>query len=390
LYSKQVQLFTSILLLEHTTVRHEVGNNLKNKGRIDLMDMARMVAMIVVALVANEAAAQVSPEPKGPVSAASLTSLLYKPMRLVYRQTEGEGFRKPTGVFVDRESGEVVVADSGSNLVTLLSRDGVPLYSFGYNGEIPQPSQAVLDKKGRILVLAGVPRKVKVFSYRGEPLGDFDYPGFDGASKALPTALTVDQAGNFYVADSTSSRILVYNLDGRLVGTIGKRGDGPGAFSTVTAMTVDSEGTLYVADAQHKPSIQVFDAQGNYLRGWGEHSGGPQNFSLPSGIGLDSVGRILVLDTIRQSITVFTTEGKYLFRFGGLGTAPGSLAYPTGLDVDPAGRLYVTESVNARLQVFELVNDSARTSARPAPAMPSSVREEMRRGLGETLKDIGK
>ncbi len=323
---------------------------------------------------------------------ATVSLAQFKPARLVYQQTEGKSWRKPAGVFVDRATGEVVVVDSGNNLVTLLSAEGVPLYSFGYNGEVPQPTQAVVDKRGRFLVLAGVPRKVKGFDYHGGLLGDFNFPGFEGAANAIPTAITVDAAGNFYIADATSGRILVYDPEDQLVMSFGKRGDGPGAFNNVTAIAVDKSGTIYVADAQHKPTIQVFDGQGAYVRGWGEHSGGPQNFSLPSGIGLDSVGRVLVLDTIRQTISVFTTEGQYLFRFGGLGVGPGSLAYPTGLDVDPAGRLYVTESVNARLQVFEMADASTAPKARalPAPATPSRVREEMRQGLGEVLKEIQK
>lgn len=316
----------------------------------------------------------------------------FRPTRLVYRQSEGKTWKKLGGLHVDRETGEIVVADTGNNLVTLLSPEGVPLLSFGYNGEVPQPTHAVVDKRGRFLVLAGVPRKVKGFDYHGELLGDFNFPGFDGAAKALPTAITVDAAGNLYIADSTSGRILVYDPDDRLVLSFGNRGDGPGTFRSVTAIVVDDSGTIYVADAQHKPAIQVFNAQGEYLRGWGEHSAGPQNFSLPSAIALDSMGRVLVVDTIRQTVSVFTPEGNYLFRFGGLGTGPGALGYPAGLAVDPAGRLYVSEYVNARVQVFELADarSPGRAPARRESSAPSRVREELRRGLGEVQKDIQK
>ncbi len=346
---------------------------------------------VLAAFAAQESPAQSAPRnERRPPATVSLAQ--FKPARLVYQQTEGRSFRKPGGVFVERATGEVVVVDSGENLVTVMSPEGIPLYSLGYNGEVPQPSQAVVDRRGRFLVLAGAPRKVKGFDYRGELLGDFNFPGFEGAANALPTAITVDAAGNFYIADAASGRILVYDPEDRLMLSFGRRGDGPGAFSSVTAIAVDKAGTIYVADAQHKPAVQVFDAQGNYLLGWGEHSGGPQNFSLPSGIGLDAAGRVLVTDTIRQTISVFTPEGRYLFRFGGLGTAPGALAYPAGLAVDSAGRLYVTESVNARLQVFEMADASTapRAPVRPAPAAPPNVREEVRRGLSEVLKEIQK
>jgi DNA-binding beta-propeller fold protein YncE len=250
--------------------------------------------------------------------------------------------------------------------------------------------RAVADKLGRIIVLSGVPRKLWVFSYRGEPLGDFPFPGFEGAEQAVPTALTIDHAGHLYIADGTSGLILVYDPEWRLRLRFGGRSQGPGGLRSVTAMTVDAAGRILVADAQHTPAIQVFDAGGTYLRGWGEHTAGPMGVSLPIGIAVDTAGRILVADTIRQTITVFGSEGEFLFRFGGLGTAPGSLGFPGGLDADQAGRLYVTEAGNARLQIFEMAAAVPGERQRMPTAPPAREREEIRRGLGEALQGIAK
>ena len=341
------------------------------------------------------ASAQDSLSPRTPVRQPSRIPVppvqVFRSAVLVYRQTEGEGFRKPAGVFVERETGEILVADMDRNLVTLFSRDGVPLFSFGYNGEVKQPIRAVADKLGRIIVLSGVPKKVRVFSYRGEPLGDFPFPGFEGAEQAVPTALTIDDAGHMYIADATSGQILVYDPEWRLRLRFGGHSQGPGGLRSVTAITVDAAGRILVADAQHTPAIQVFDAGGTYLRGWGEHTAGPMGVSLPSGIAVDTTGRILVADTIRQTITVFGPEGEFLFRFGGLGTGPGSLGYPGGLDADHAGRLYVTEAGNARLQIFEMVAAAGSGQRQRMPTTPPArEREEIRRGLGQILQGIGK
>ncbi len=363
-----------------------------------LLETLVLFAALAVALGPRSAEAQAGFGDRVPVILQGATAPVgpavptFKPIRLVYQQTEGEPFKKPAGVFVDSETGEILVADSGNNLVTLLNRDGVPVFTLGYNGEIPQPAKAVVDRQQRILVLAGTPRKVKVFSYRGEPLGDFGFPGFDGAAQVAPTALTVDRKGNLYIADITSGQILVYDPEERLVLAFGKRGEGPGTFKSVMAITVDSAGTIYVADAQQKPAIQVFDAQGKYLRGWGEHSGGPQNVSLPAGIAVAASGEVLVLDTIRQSIVVFTPEGQYLVRFGGLGVGPGALAYPMDVAVDGSGRLYITEALNTRLQVFEPASGSPapRAPTRAAPNMPKPERQDLQQSLGDVLKGIQK
>lgn len=370
----------------------------KRRGRRPALPAAALpvLATLAVLLTTGPAEAQVGFGDRVPIVLqrrdvpAGPTVPAFKPIRLIYQQTEGELFKKPAGVFVDNETGEILVADSGNNLVTLLTKDGVPIYSIGYNGEVPQPAKAVVDKQRRILVLAGSPRKVKVFSHRGEPLGEFDFPGFDGAAQVIPTALTADTSGKLYIADSTSGQILVYDAEGRLALAFGKRGSGAGTFKTVVAITVDSAGTMYVADAQQKPAIQVFDAQGNYLRGWGEHSGGPQNVSLPAGIGLAPSGHVLVLDTIRQVISIFTPDGKYLSRFGGLGVTPGTMAFPADLAVDAAGRLYVADASNTRLQIFEPANGTVAAAA-PAPpdrVAPSYGREDVRKGLDSVMRGL--
>lgn len=355
--------------------------------------LAFLVSMawgVLVALAAEEDAASKGGPTSRPSRAQAGPVPGFKPVRLMYAQAEGKGFRKPAGVFVVPETGELLVSDTDSNLVTLLSREGVPVFAIGFNGEVVQPTRAILDTQGRILALASVPRKLKVFSYRGEPLGDFTFPGFDGAAQAVPTALTIDRSGNLYLADSTSGQIVIYDPEWRLVSSFGKRADGPGGFSTVTAMTVDPSGNIYVADAQHRPSIQVFDSRGVYLRGWGEHSGGPQNFSFPIGIAVDAAGRVLVADAIRQTISVFSPEGQYLFRFGGLGSGPGNLGYPAGLDMDTGGRLYVSEMANARLQVFEPTGEGEALPRRQASARPLRQQQEMRNALTDMLKTLQK
>jgi hypothetical protein len=63
----------------------------------------------------------------------------------------------------------------------------------------------MVDRGGRIYVIdREVTNGVKVFSYRGEFLGFFTFPGFEGAEKVIPVSVTVDKKGNFYFLDSTS------------------------------------------------------------------------------------------------------------------------------------------------------------------------------------------
>lgn len=312
--------------------------------------------------------------------ARTAKALRLEPIRLVYRQLEGTYLKSPQSVFVDRTRGEVYVADTMNDLVAVYDRNGLPLFAFGYNREFKEPVKAVADPQGRIYVLSGVPRKVKVFSYRGEYLHDFPFPGFD--LEPVPTTLTVDEAGNVYVADSATGQILVFDPAYRLKLTIG-----PGRFESVRAIAVDPEGNIYVADARSVP-VQVFSPDGEFLRAWGEHAVGPENFSLPSGLAVDREGRVIVVDTVRQAILVFTKEGRFLNRYGGLGFGPGAVAYPTDVATDGAGRIYVVERVGRRLQILEQRLVTAPRSAVETRPAADPLREKVRRATADFLRKM--
>ncbi|MBI4522597.1 MAG: NHL repeat-containing protein [Deltaproteobacteria bacterium] len=308
-----------------------------------------------------------------------------EPKRVIYRQLEGLYLKSPRGVFVEKKTGEIYVADTLNDLIAVYNKDGLPLFAFGYNKELKEPIKAVADQTGRIYVLNGIPRAVKIFSYRGEYVRDF--PLSSAAQKANPTALALDHEGNIYIADQTSRMIQVYDSTHRLIREFGRKTDGVSYFNTVQAITVDADRLVYVADATTTPCIQVFSPAGKFLRGWGAHDAGPHNFSLPAGLAIDGEGRVIVVDTMRHTITVFTKEGTYLSRHGGMGRQPGAVSYPTDIATNGKEKIYVVERLGSRLQVLEeKIVIAGRT--RSAPSASSPLREEIRRHLGDVMRDI--
>jgi DNA-binding beta-propeller fold protein YncE len=329
----------------------------------------------------GQAADSKSTSPAPP--AASNINLL--PLRVVYQQVEGVFLKSPRGVWVDKAKGDVYVADTLNDLVAVYDSAGLPVFSFGYNRELKEPVKAVADATGRIYVLNGIPRAVKIFNYRGEYLNDF--PLNVGTKERNPTALAIDQLGNFYIADANSRQIQVYNPQFRLIREFGKKSDDDGYFNTVQAIAIDADGTVYVADATATPCIQVFSPEGKFLRGWGAHDAGPHNFSLPAGLALDGDGRVIVVDTMRSTITVFTKEGDFLSRHGGQGRQPGAVSYPTDIASNGREKIYVVERLGSRLQVFEEKAALVRRNASP-PSASNPIREQIQRELGGFLKGM--
>jgi DNA-binding beta-propeller fold protein YncE len=130
----------------------------------------------------------------------------------------------------------------------------------------------------------------------------------------------------------------------------GVHGTRPGWLHKPRVAAFDRQDHLYIADLTDR--IQVFDREGNYLRGWRTPA---LNVDGPSGLTVDRGGRVLVADTHFYRVLVYSDRGELLFQLGDgvQGTTPGRFGYPTDVVTDRAGNFYVAEyGENDRIQVF--------------------------------------
>jgi DNA-binding beta-propeller fold protein YncE len=126
---------------------------------------------------------------------------------------------------------------------------------------------------------------------------------------------------------------------GRLEKVWGRRGISAGRLQKPRAMAIDADDQLYLVDMTAR--IQVFDADGNYLRGWQTpvHAAG-----RPTGLSFDRRGRLLVADTHYYRVLVYSPAGELLQTIGGVqGPSPGEFGLVTDAVEDSSGNLYVSE-----------------------------------------------
>jgi sugar lactone lactonase YvrE len=100
--------------------------------------------------------------------------------------------------------------------------------------------------------------------------------------------------------------------------------------------------------------VQVFDADGGYLRSFGRAGDGAGDFDKAKGIAVDSDGHIYVVEGFHDVVQIFDESGKLLLAFAESGAGAGQLWLPTGIAI-AGDRIYVADSANRRLQVFEYV-----------------------------------
>ena len=83
-----------------------------------------------------------------------------------------------------------------------------------------------------------------------------------------PSEAVVGPTGDIYVLQGHGKGpcwIVKFDKDGNFIKAWGKNGKGPGEFDIPHSLVFDAKGLLYIADRSNA-RIQVFDADGNYIR----------------------------------------------------------------------------------------------------------------------------
>ncbi len=121
----------------------------------------------------------------------------------------------------------------------------------------------------------------------------------------------------------------------------GKQGLAPGSFQKPRAIAIDAEDRLYIVDMTSR--IQVFDADGKYLRDWRTPTCAN---GRPSGLSIDRLGRVLVADTHYYQMLVYDSQGNPVpeARIGGtMGSGPGEFGFVTDVVEDSQGIFFIAE-----------------------------------------------
>ena len=174
-----------------------------------------------------------------------------------------------------------------------------------------------------------------------------------------PRAMAIDKSDQVYIVDMTG-RIQVFSADGQYV-----RGwrTPEIANGKPCGLTFDTSGNLLVADT-HYFRVLAYTPFGTLLadRCLGGRSGrGPGEFNFVTDAVQDSRGCYYVSEYGDcDRIQKLSPEGRYLMQWGGRGRSPGQFARPQSLAVDAQDRVWVADACNHRIQVFDATGSEAR------------------------------
>ena len=267
----------------------------------------------------------------------------------------------PYGLAVDSK-GLLYVADTkvGAIFIFNTENDDVTLIKNGVDAHFKSIMGLAMDDSDHLFVADNQLHQIMEFDAHHKYIG-----GFGETILRNPCGIALDLENRYlYVADTDLDQVIVFDADThallRKIGTTGKNHTltDPGDFSKPTNVAVDKDGNVYVTDTLND-RVEVFDADGDFIRTFGKNGDAAGNFARPKGITIDCDGHVWVADAMLNRLQVFTPEGQILLAFGSYGIQPTEFQALTGLTFDKKNnRIFSAEQIYGRVQMFRYYTDS--------------------------------
>ncbi|HEY7789784.1 MAG TPA: NHL repeat-containing protein, partial [Vicinamibacterales bacterium] len=275
----------------------------------------------------------------------------------------------PSGV-ATTSSGDLVVADSGNNLVRVFDAStGAEKLRLPLTGSasLSWPTDVKVDACGHILVTDYGHDALRVFDSDGNDLGSITgtnpssplsspwglalSPGTVAAQSCTVNGTSLPVQGEIAVVNSGSGDVNVYNGDLSSKLSFNSTG-GTSQLQAPIAVAIDSStGDFFVSDSGVTPkAIDVYSSAGTFLFAFSDST----HLNFPNDLAFDSTGRLFVSDGGTQLVDVFSinydqttpanSTATFLFDLS-QDNMPGTLSQflaPSGLAFDSAGQLLVT------------------------------------------------
>lgn len=129
------------------------------------------------------------------------------------------------------------------------------------------------------------------------------------SSLASPTQAQALAAGMDDTNTKFSTPRTQYLQKRRQVLQIGGRGSESGKFTWPRGISVGPDNLIVVADSSNH-RVQVFDANGTYLKEFGSYGNGDGEFDCLAGVAINRIGQFIIADRYNHRIQVFDPAGK--------------------------------------------------------------------------------
>jgi DNA-binding beta-propeller fold protein YncE len=247
-------------------------------------------------------------------SDASVGQAQYKLVEWPAPAVSAAGFAAPWNLI---QASSVAIGPKGNVLV--LHRGAHPVLEFDSAGKFIRSWGDGMISEGKV---AGIPKE----NWAPERSRYSAVYGAAGCTACGAHSIRVDPQGNIWIVDAAAHVLYKTNLDGKEImrlGTKGMSGATQSTFNLPTDIAFAANGDLYVTDGYGGARVVKFSSEGKYLLEWGKRGTGPGEFGLPHNVVVDAEGQVYVTDRDNQRIQVFDANGTFLREWTGTGGVSG-------------------------------------------------------------------
>ena len=248
------------------------------------------------------------------------------------------------------ENGMVAVTEYSYHTVSLFSKDGSRMHTFGVGGKSSNsrnyfcgPEDVAIKDDVMYVTDSGNNRVQKIRMSDKTYVTSFGSNGKGNGQFSNPRGICIHPDGRLFIADYSNHRIQVHQPDGTFVSSImGDPQNEESKFQRPWGLTFDPQGRLHIA-AYGSNCIKVYTPEGNYIKTYGS---GTLNY--PAGIAIDEEGYIAISECGGSNrIWIYNPDHTQLVK-----TIQSGLSILTGMTCDADGMFWVAEDGNSRVHKF--------------------------------------
>jgi len=304
-------------------------------------------------LITAPLAAQPSATPQIPYT--SVPNFFKLPAGMYFGECAGVSLDSKGNIYVVNRGRHPIIEFHPDGTFMRTIGDGLDVFEAPHRVEIdPQDNIWYVDAGANLIVeLDQQGRLLRVYGKKPEAWTWLTHVVEHGAGLPWmfnqPTDLAFGANGNIFVTDGYgNSRVAEFNADGNFVKDWGERGPAPGQFHTPHSIVMDSKGTLYVADRENR-RVQVFDQDGHLLKIW-HGMGAPWGLCITPG----PKQVIYSADGFTGKFYKLDLNGDILGEFGKAGKKLGEFGWTHGIACPSENVVYAAEELNYRVQKLVL------------------------------------
>ena len=211
---------------------------------------------------------------------------------------------------------------------------------------------SVNDRNQHLIVCEFGSHEVNIFDQRGSSQRKIGSKGTTNGQFLYPQKASITHKGELVITDSVN-RLQLFTAQGKWLRSVGLTGSGHLQFRDPVGVAVGTNHRFYICERENH-RIQVLNEDFSFHKVIGKRGNGDCEFNSPSDIVADGRGFLYVADCWNHRIQVLNEDGVFIREFGYKGGNPGELNWPSHICIDADEALVMaTEVRNHRVSVFQ-------------------------------------